>query len=122
MTSLSEKEISSALSSALLDGDNDKEETEGLDEDMITYLSSMLSELSTEDLAEGGEEEGGAVFDAISPFLESIELSSVLIAKACREVSSLASKKIQGSNTVVRGNNKTNGFSSREGGTKKLTK
>ena len=102
MSAINEDELVKSLSAILL-GDNDEEENVEVDEDLVTYMAGMLSEMSIEDLKkepdadeddddddDDDEESSSPVHDAIAPFLESVGCSEKLISAACQAVYSLA--------------------------------
>jgi ATPase subunit of ABC transporter with duplicated ATPase domains len=100
MTTLSEDDLSKLLTKQLLNNGGDDSE-ESLDEDMIGYLSAMLGEFTLDEMTseEGSKvEEGGAIFDAIQPFLEGHGCTDDIIATTCQAVTNLASKKASANN------------------------
>ena len=110
MTSLSEEDLNKVLTQQLLNGDDDNNES--LDEDMISYLTAMLGEITMEEMTCAKAEEGGAIYDAIQPFLEGVGCTDDTIVHTCRAICDLAkkhaSKSKQGGTIKVLGQKDTN--------------
>ena len=92
MSILSEDELSSCLSSIFVSSDSD------VDEDLIAYLAGFLSDedsFAQSELLDSGADmsEDHALYDAISPFLDSVGCESDMIMKACRAIQCLALEK-----------------------------
>ena len=77
---------------------NEEEEEIDMDEDLISYLGSIISESDTFTVSELAasssvdHEEGSAIYDAIGPFLESSGCGPHKISMVCQAVIDLARK------------------------------
>jgi len=98
-SSIDEDALVEALTSILVHNQSEDSEAE-VDEDLITYMAGMLSDMSIDDLTKAADddddddddddESSSPVHDAISPFLESVGCSENLIVTACQAVIDLA--------------------------------
>ena len=103
--SVNEHDLVKCLSDVLIQNSTDNQDAE-VDEDLIVYMAGMLSELSINELMEtvnydneevkeniDDEDMSNPVFDAISPFLESVGCESSTIKATCEAVNNLAKSK-----------------------------
>ena len=107
----SEEQIKRALSKILLKDDGEGV-VDGIDDDIIDYLSGMLHESGLEDVEE-----------SIAPFLESYGCDDALVQEVCKAVSTCGdgqSTNANGATLVVNGSNNNNDQSSNNNGAIKL--
>jgi ATP-binding cassette subfamily F protein 3 len=92
MSILSEDEVNSCLSSIFLSSDSD------VDEDLIAYLAGFLSDedsFAQSELLDANADmnEDHALYEAMSPFLDSVGCESDMIISACQAIQNLALEK-----------------------------
>ncbi|KAL7581299.1 hypothetical protein ACA910_006064 [Epithemia clementina (nom. ined.)] len=88
-----EEQLSAALSRVLLT--EAKEEVDGLDEDLVAYISGMLAAKIDEEEADQGQAVEEAIAEVLVPFLENVECPEPLIEKAKQSIIDLLQQQQQ---------------------------